>query len=39
VYYKTLIKCLLRIEKSIDLWTKELGINGYFTFLENTFGR
>ena len=37
-YFKTPIKCLLRIEKSIELWTKELGASGYFTFLEKTLG-
>ena len=37
-YYKTSIKCLLRIEKSVELWTKEFGLNGYFKFLENTIG-
>ena len=37
-YFTTPIKCLLRIEKSIELWTKEFGSNGYFTFLEKTLG-
>ena len=32
------VKCLLRIEKSIELWTKELGVNGYFNFIENHIG-
>ena len=37
-YFKTPIKCLIRIEQSIALWTKELGAIGYFTFLEKTMG-
>ena len=37
-FYKTPIKCLLRIEKSIEIWTKEFGANGYFAFLEKTMG-
>lgn len=32
------MKCLLRIEKSIELWTKELGVNGYFKFIEDQIG-
>ena len=38
-YYRIPVKCLLRIEKSIELWTKQLGANGYFKFLEDTLGR
>ena len=37
-YFEEPIKCLLRIESSIELWTKEFGINGYFDFLEETLG-
>jgi len=37
-YFNNPVKCLLRIEKSIELWTKEFGVNGYFSFLENTMG-
>ena len=37
-YYETPVKCLLRLEESIELWTKELGINGYFMFLEKMIG-
>jgi len=37
-YFKTPVMCLLRIEKSVELWTKEFGVNGYFEFIEKTFG-
>ena len=37
-YFKLPVMCLLRIEKSIELWTKELGVNGYFDFLETQIG-
>ena len=37
-YFEIPIKCLLRIEDSIEVWTKEFGANGYFTFLEKTLG-
>jgi len=37
-YFATPVKCLLRIEKSIELWTGELGINGYFKFIEDQIG-
>lgn len=37
-YFETPVKCLLRIEKSIELWTKELGVNGYFKFIEEQMG-
>ncbi|MDO4338136.1 MAG: hypothetical protein Q4C91_08635 [Eubacteriales bacterium] len=37
-YFQTPVMCLLRIEKSIELWTKEMGANGYFIFLENNIG-
>lgn len=37
-YFTTPVKCLLRIEKSIELWTRELGINGYFNFIEDQIG-
>ena len=37
-YFETPVKCLLRIEKSIELWTEELGNNGYFDFIENHIG-
>lgn len=37
-YYQVPIRCLLRIEKSIELWTKNCGSNGYFNFLESNIG-
>jgi hypothetical protein len=37
-YFELPIKCLLRIEKSIQLWTGDFGENGYFQFLEKTLG-
>ena len=37
-YFTIPIKCLLRIEKSIKLWTNEYGPNGYFIFIENHMG-
>jgi len=36
--YKNPVKCLLRIEKSIELWTKEIGANGYFEIIEDQIG-
>lgn len=38
VYYGVPVKCLLRIEKSVELWTKEWGSGGYFKFLEQHMG-
>jgi hypothetical protein len=38
-YFEAPIKCLLRIEKSIMLWTKEQGGTGYFDFLEEQIGK
>lgn len=37
-YFQAPVVCLLRIEKTIDLWTKNRGPNGYFDFLEQTIG-
>jgi hypothetical protein len=37
-YYKTPIKCLLRIEKSVQTWSQELGKEGYFKFIEEHIG-
>lgn len=37
-YFKLPVKCLLRIEKSVDLWTGEWGRNGYFEFIEQQMG-
>ena len=38
-YFKLPVMCLIRIEKSIETWTKELGVNGYFDFLESQIGK
>ena len=37
-YFEEPVKCLLRIESSIETWTKQFGLNGYFNFLEETLG-
>jgi hypothetical protein len=37
-YFSTPVKCLLRIAKSIELWTKDYGAGGYFVFLERQIG-
>lgn len=37
-YYQEPIQCLLKIKDSLDLWTRELGSNGYFDFIENQMG-
>lgn len=37
-YFELPVKCLLRIEKSIQLWTGEWGRNGYFEFIEQQMG-
>lgn len=37
-YFETPVKSLLRVERSIELWTKELGVNGYFKFIEDEIG-
>jgi hypothetical protein len=37
-YFENPVKCLLRIESSIEIWTRQFGINGYFNFLEETLG-
>ncbi|MCL2322529.1 MAG: hypothetical protein FWC47_10575 [Oscillospiraceae bacterium] len=37
-YFKDHIKCLIRIESSIEFWTKEYGASGYFMFTEDQFG-
>jgi hypothetical protein len=37
-YFEVPVKCLLRIESSIEVWTKRFGINGYFNFLEESIG-
>ena len=37
-YFEPPVKCLLRIEKTIEMWTKKQGDNGYFNFLEDQIG-
>ena len=37
-YFKTPATCLIRIEQSIELWIDNLGINGYFKFIEQQLG-
>jgi hypothetical protein len=37
-YFTTPVKCLLRIEKSIEMWSGERGVNGYFDFMEEHIG-
>lgn len=37
-YYKNPVICLLRIRESVDLWTKEMGNDGYFQFVEGQIG-
>ncbi|MEX2459837.1 MAG: hypothetical protein WD469_00820 [Paenibacillaceae bacterium] len=38
-YFGDPIKCLLRIQKSIQLWNEEWGKNGYFIFIERELGQ
>lgn len=37
-YFEEPVKCLLRIEKSIELWTKARGNEGYFQYMEDLTG-
>lgn len=37
-FYTEPIRCLLRLENSMDLWMQQIGPNGYFKFLEDTIG-
>ena len=37
-YFKIPVMCMLRIEKSIELWSKEYGPDGYIYFLEKQMG-
>lgn len=37
-YFQDPVRCLLRIEKSMKLWTQEFGANGYFSFIESQIG-
>lgn len=38
-YFTRPIQCLLRIEESVELWTKRNGADGYFNFTEGFMGR
>lgn len=38
-YFTLPIRCLLRIEKSIKLWSEDFGENGYFQIIEGTMGK
>lgn len=38
-YFALPIRCILRIEKSIQLWSKDFGENGYFQIIEGTMGK
>ena len=37
-YFSLPVKCLIRIEESIQTWTNERGASGYFDFLESHLG-
>ncbi len=37
-YFEEPVKCLLRIEKSIEMWIKARGTNGYFQYIEDLMG-
>lgn len=37
-YYKTWVRCLIRIRESVDFWIKEGGPDGYFEYLERFIG-
>jgi hypothetical protein len=37
-YFEPPVKCLLRIEQSVNLWSKEWGRHGYFDFIEQQIG-
>ncbi|MCI9601750.1 MAG: hypothetical protein HFI17_14790 [Lachnospiraceae bacterium] len=37
-YFKVPVMCLIRIEKSIELWNRQMGPEGYFLFLEENMG-
>jgi len=37
-FFTTPVKCLLKIGKSIDFWTREYGASGYFDFIDGQFG-
>ncbi len=37
-YYEEPVKCLIRIEKSIEMWLKARGNDGYFQYIEDLMG-
>ena len=37
-YYKNPVMSLLRIKESVDTWEKQLGMDGYFNFIEDFIG-
>lgn len=37
-YFEEPVKCLLRIEKSIEMWLKARGTDGYFQYIEDLMG-
>ena len=37
-YYAEPVKCLIRIEKSIEMWLKARGTDGYFQYIEDLMG-
>jgi len=38
-YFTLPVMCLLRIEKSVELWSREYGNTGYIDFMERQIGR
>lgn len=38
-FFQPYVKCMIRILDSIEIWNKNGGSNGYFTFLEDQIGR
>lgn len=38
-YYRDPVLCIMRIRDSIELWTKEMGSDGYFGFIEGQLGK
>lgn len=37
-YYEEPVKCLVRLEKSIEMWMKARGNDGYFQYIEDLMG-
>ena len=37
-YFQEPVKCLLRLEKSIETWSKARGNDGYFNYVEDLMG-